>query len=199
MAGDPEFGGETIDALDADNVAEGTNKFKHVNNAIAEIYRCVKASFGVDHDKKTGKHKKEWFHETVQLTAASATTAVIIIPNTDVTDDRKVYVVGFLVYNSGVAWSGNGFTHITIEDNSNVSFVRIKDEGLAASDIMTIAGNINAVDDGTLSETSELNYTNTDPILKGEGGTANKGIRVVGNAIPANVGTLYITVWGFIY
>ena len=198
---DPVFDGATIEDLDVDKIAEGATKLKHLNNAIAEIIKCLQTTFGVEHDTDTGKHTKTFFHETVQLTSAAATTAVSIIPDTDVTDDRKLYVVGFIVYNSGaVAWSGGSFANIMIQDTSDVVFVRIKENGLQAGDYTTIASNINDVDNGTLASTSNLNYTNTAPLLKGEGGTANKGLEVVANALPTTAGTtLYITVWGFIY
>ena len=200
MAGDPAFDGETIADLDVDNVAEGSTKLKHLNNAVRESTSCLQTTFAVEHDNDTGKHTKTFFHETVQLTSAAATTAVNIIPDTDVTDDRILYATGFIVYNSGTtAWSGGSFTNISIQDTSGVVFVRVKTNGLQGGDYITIASNINAVDDGALAATSNLNYTDTAPLLKGEGGTANKGLQVVANALPTAGTTLYVTAWGFIY
>lgn len=197
---EPTFDGETIADLDVDNVAEGATKIKHLNNAIRELITSLQTGFAVEHDTDTGKHTRAYFHKTVQLTSAAATTAVNIIPDTDVTDDRKLYVVGFIVYNSDVtAWTGGSFTNISIQDTSGVVFVRVKTNGLQGGDYITIASNINAVDDGSLAGTSNLNYTNVAPLLKGEGGTANKGLQVVANALPTAGSTLYVTAWGFIY
>ena len=194
------FYGETIADLDVDKVAEGATKLKHLNNAIVEIITCLQTTFVVEHDTDTGKHTKTFFHETVQLTSAAATTAVNIIPDTDVTDDRKLYVTGFIVYNSGAtAWTGGSFSNISIQDTSGVVFVRVKTAGLQGGDYITMASNINAVDDGTLASTSNLNYTDVAPLLKGEGGTANKGLQVIANALPTAGSTLYVTAWGFIY
>ena len=194
------YDGETIDDLDTDKRAEGAGKLKQWNDSDREIITCLKTTFKVDHYNDTGKHTKKFFHETVQLTSAAATTAVNIIPDTDVTDDRKLYVTGFIVYNSGVtAWTGGSFTNISIQDTSGVVFVRVKTAGLQGGDYITMASNINAVDDGTLASTSNLNYTNDAPLLKGEGGTANKGLQVVANALPTAGDTLYVTAWGFIY
>ena len=197
---EPVFDGQKIAALDVDNVAEGATKLKHLNNAVRELITSLQTTFAVEHNTDTGKHTKTFFHETVQLTSAAATTAVNIVPNTDVTDDRKLYITGFIVYNSGVtAWTGGSFTNVSIQDTSGVIFVRIKTNGLQGGDYITIASNINAVDDGSLASTSNLNYTDTAPLLKGEGGTVNKGLQVVANALPTAGSTLYITTWGFIY
>ena len=197
---DPNFDGETIADLDVDNVAEGETKLKHLNNAVRENISCLQTSFAVEHDNDTGKHIRAYFHKVVQLTSAAATTAVEIIPNSDVTDDRKCYLTGFIVYNSGVdAWTGGSFTNVSIQDTSGVVFVRVKTNGLQGGDYITIASNINAVDNGSLAATSNLNYTNDAPLLKGEGGTANKGLQVVANALPTAGTTLYVTAWGFIY
>ena len=197
---DPVYDGETIADLDVDKRAEGAGKLKQWNDSDREIITCLQTTFGVEHDTDTGKHTKTFFHETVQLTSAAATTAVNIIPDTDVTDDRKLYVTGFIVYNSGAtSWTGGSFTNISIQDTSGVVFVRVKTNGLQGGDYITIASNINDVDDGSLAGTSNLNYTNVAPLLKGEGGTANKGLQVVANALPTAGSTLYVTAWGFIY
>ncbi len=197
---DPAFDGEKIADLDVDNVAEGSTKLKHLNNAIRESISCLQTTFKVEHDNDTGKHTKRFFHETVQLTKAAADTSVEIIPDTDVTDDRILYLTGFLVFNPGAAWTGGSFGNVAIKDNADVVFVRIKEAGLGENNYTTIGSNINGLDGGTSASTSCLNFTNTSPMLMGVGGTANKGLKVIANAIPTSGGSsIYVTAWGFIY
>ena len=195
---DPAFDAEKISALDVDNVAEGATKIKYLNNAVRELIASLQASFKIAHYNDTGKHTREYFHNTVTLTSAAATTPVNIVPDSDVTEDRKLYMVGFTTYVDGsTAWTGAS-NHVSIQGTDSVEFVRIKKAGLGANNITSLAGNLNGVNDGTDAATSNINFSNTSPFLKGEGGTANKGLQVKADDTAAG-SDLYVTVWGFIY
>lgn len=108
----------------------------------------------------------EYFCETVTITSAAAATAVTILSDARVGPGRKVYLTGFLskVHGSTV-WATTAT--VTVQDSSAVAFITV---AVAAMTANAVIGNLTA------------NVTLGDAYVLGSGGTAGKGLQVVGDA-----------------
>lgn len=190
---DPAFDSETIADLDVDNVAEGATKLKYLNNAIRELITGLQTTFAVEHDTDTGKHTEKYFTKTVTIAMGSATTATEILPNTDVTDDRKVYITSIYGYCSANVQSSTS-DYLYIKDNASVNLWRIRYDMLKSGDHFNILSRMKDSD-------NTINWLANGAqaaLREGTGGTANYGLKAVGDLNSSSAANVYLTVSGII-
>lgn len=193
MATEPAFDGATIADLDVDNVAEGATKIKHLNNAIRELITSLQTGFAVEHDTDTGKHTEKYFTKTVTIVMGSATTPTEILPNTDVTNDRKVYITSIYGYCS-LNVQASSSDYLYIKDNSGVNLWRIRYDHLKSGDHFDI---ISRMKDSDNTITWVANGAQA-ALREGTGGTANYGLKAVGDLNSNSAANVYLTVSGII-
>lgn len=192
---DPAFDSETIADLDVDNVAEGATKLKHLNNAIRELITSLQTTFAVEHDTDTGKHTEKYFTKTVTIAMGSATTETEIIPDSDVTDDRKVYITSIYGYVATTASVQSSTTdHLYIKDNAGVNLWRIRYDKLESGDHFNIITRMKSSDNSITWVASGAQAA----LREGTGGTANYGIKAVGDLNSSSATNVYLTVSGII-
>lgn len=123
------------------------------------------------------------FRRTVTITSAAAATAVSIIADTELESDEKVYVDGFNGrVNGTTVWGTTANVKIQDTNGTPVDFVTT----LVAD--MTSQARVYK---------DSANTTFEDAASLGSGGTAGKGLQIVGDA--NGTGSDYVvTVWGVI-
>lgn len=127
------------------------------------------------------------FVATAKISATSAGTAVVILPDSSVTRGRQVFITDLLlVVSSSTAWTDVTATKLSITDTNGtpVSVVDIAKAGLTANAIINALG-------GT-------NQTLGTNIVTGVGLTASKGIQIKGDANFTAGSDIYVTVSGVI-
>lgn len=123
------------------------------------------------------------FVATNTLTSAAAATPVVILADAKVPAGKKVYITGFTAQvNGGTLWATTAT--VTIEDTNGTPVV-FSTIGVAA---LGAAATIFP---------STANVTNGNAFLLGTGGTAAKGIQMVGDANGTG-SDLVVTIYGFI-
>lgn len=126
------------------------------------------------------------FIKTVSLTSAAAGTAVSIITDAEVGDDRKIYITSMLLNVSGAtAWTDTTATKVSVKDTSSspVEAIAIAKAGLTGN------ANLNLL---------TANVTLATNLTQGTGLTLGKGLNFVGDAVFAAGSTIYLTVIGII-
>ena len=123
------------------------------------------------------------FHSTVTLTSAAAATPVSVLADGAVPAGKKVYVTGYFV-------KVNGST-----DWATTTSVKIQDTNGTPVDFVTLTAS--ALDGNEFHDATSDSATIENAMALGTGGTAAKGLRVVGNANGTG-SNLVITVFGFI-
>lgn len=190
---DPAFDSENIKDLDVDNVAEGSTKLKHLNNAIRELITGLQTTFAEEHNTEDGKHTEKYFTKTVTIAMGSAATSTEIIANSDVTDDRKVYITSIYGYVSATVQSSTS-DYLYIKDNSGVNMWRIRYDKLASGDHFNIISRMKNSDN-----TIDWLANGAQAALReGTGGTANYGLKAVGDLNSSSAANVYLTVSGII-
>jgi hypothetical protein len=125
----------------------------------------------------------EFFSRTVTITSAAAATPVSILADGDVGTGRKVYVHQIIaVVGGGVAWATTANVKVQDTNSSPVDFFTMLVAALTAN------ANISFASANTTMNAATIGMT---------GGTAGKGLQVVGNANGTG-STLTVTVRGFI-
>lgn len=123
------------------------------------------------------------FHTTVTLTSAAAATPVSALADGAVPAGKKVYVTGYFVkVNGATDWATT--TSVKIQDTAGtpVDFVTLLASALDGNEFHSLLS-----DSATIESAMAL----------GTGGTAAKGLQVVGNANGTG-SSLVITIFGFI-
>lgn len=123
----------------------------------------------------------EPFFATATLTSAAAATAVTVLADAAVPAWKKAYVQGFFVVNGATAWGTT--TAVTIEDTAGVAIGSIAASALTAH--------------AYVPQTAGAGVTLATAYLTGAGGTAAKGLKVVGDANGTG-SDLTVVVWGVI-
>lgn len=135
---------------------------------------------------KTGSQEPvEFFYETATITSAAAATPVNIIPDARVGTGRKVYLQGYVTKVDGATnWATTGNLKIQDTNGTPVDFVTI------TVNAATTNGNVETV-------VGMSNVAMEDAYSEGSGGTAGKGLQVVGDANGTG-SDMKFTVWGLI-
>lgn len=163
---------------DFPNLTEPQLQSGNLANAVANLndaIEAMEATLGVEPGKR--------FHKTVTLTSAAAATPVEIIPDADVPAGRKVYLEGYIAkVDGGTDWAT--VTTVTIRDKNGtpVAFVTLTASALDGNEVH-----------GPWSDSATLE----DAFSEGTGGTAAKGLEVVGDQNGTG-SDLKLTVWGII-
>ena len=124
-------------------------------------------------------------YATGTLTSAAAATPVVIIPEAQVGSGRKVYLWGYV---SKVDGATNWATTANI---------KIQDTNGTAVDFVTITVNAATTNGNVETVVGMANVAMEDAFSEASGGTAGKGLQIVGNANGTG-SDLKITVWGII-
>lgn len=127
----------------------------------------------------------EFFYQTATLTSAAAATAVNVIPDAQVGSGRKVYLWGYV---SKVDGATNWATTANI---------KIQDTNGSAVDFVTITVNAATTNGNVETVVGMSNVAMEDAYSEGSGGTAGKGLQIVGDANGTG-SDMKITVWGII-
>ena len=123
------------------------------------------------------------FVATATLTSAAAATPITLLADSLVPSGKKVYVTGFVAkVNGSTAWSTTA--NVKIQDSNGTPVV------FFTALVAALTGNAE-VRPGTSNITSGAAYN------QGTGGTAAKGLQIVGDANGAG-SDLVVTVHGFI-
>lgn len=123
------------------------------------------------------------FTATATLTSAAAATAVSLLADAAVPAGKKLYIVSYLV-------KVNGAT-----DWATTTSVKIQDTNGTPVDFVTLTAS--TLDGNELHGPFSDSATIESAMALGTGGTAAKGLRVVGNANGTG-SNLVVTVFGFI-
>jgi hypothetical protein len=126
------------------------------------------------------------FIRTAILKSDAADVAVELLGNDQVGEGKKAYITDIIVkVNGGTAWSGGSFTKLLIQDknSSPVNFAEIAVAGLTANAVIVKP-------DG--------NLTLANAIALALGGTAWKGVEIVGDDAAGAGSDLHVTVTGYI-
>jgi len=127
-----------------------------------------------------------WFSKVVTLTAADASTPVVIVAASEVTGGKKVYVTDFLLsVNGGTAWTDSTGTVVTLQDTADVPVVGVS---FAKAQLASQAQLTKLTAGGTLAA----------PIRTGVGFTANKGLAIAADSDFDAGSDISIVVTGYI-
>lgn len=124
------------------------------------------------------------FHATATITSAAAATPVNLVPDTAVPAGKKCYLEGFLLrVNGATGWGTTANVKIQDTNGTPVDFATV----LVA--LLTNAARVGCE--------PKSNLTLEDAFAAGTGGTAAKGLQVVGDANGTG-SDLIVSVWGVI-
>lgn len=191
---DPAFDYEHISDIDEDDIPEGGTKLKHLNNFGRSSASALKTSYKVEHYNDTGKHKEKYFCVTQSITMSAAATAVELLSNDEVTDDRKVYITAIYGYVAGGDVQVSTTEWLTIKDNANDSQWRIRYDSLKEGDHFNIISRMKNSD----NTITWLSSGAQPPIRLGTGATTNKGLKLVGDVNSTGAAVITVTVSGII-
>lgn len=126
------------------------------------------------------------FHKVVSLQALSAATPNEILADAAIPTGRKVYVTHFhFKVNGATAWSGGTLTTVKIQDSNGtpVVFATVAVAALTANALLVL---------------NTTNVTLGSAFSIGSGGTASKGLVLVGDNNAGAGSDLYLSISGFI-
>lgn len=158
-----------VNSLDETTPTAQTWMLNEVDDAIREIKKCIKNEI--------------FFHKKVTLTSAAGATAVNIITNADIPGGKKCYIMGFFAYvNGATPWA-------------TVANVVIQDTAVDKIDFVTIG--VAALTANAKIFPHTTNVTLEDAVIKGTGGTLDKGLQIKANTNGTG-SDLIAQVWGVI-
>ncbi len=132
------------------------------------------------------RNAQRFFSATARIAAAAAGSAIELLPDSNVHEDRRVYILGlFAKVDGATAWSGGSFTELYLQDSNGTPVV-----------FFTAA--VAALTANALLVPGVANLTAEDPFALATGGTLNKGLQIVGDADAGAGSDLVVTVFGMI-
>ena len=123
------------------------------------------------------------FMTTRTLQSASASTPVILLPDSSVPAGKKVYLLGFMAkVNGSTNWGTVAEVKITDNSVSPIDMVTFDAQHLAGTEKFYLGAN---------------HTTPEDAFIMGQGGATGKGLRVFGD-VNGSGSNFVVTVWGVI-
>lgn len=157
-----------------DDLGKQPNLVNIVNN-LGDAMEAVQAQMGLSPGRR--------FHVTVTLTSAAAATPVSILADALIGAAEKVYLQGYILKVDGATdWATTATIKIQDTNGTPVDFVTLTASTLDGNEVH-----------GPWSDSAGLE----DAFAEGTGGTAGKGLQVVGDANGTG-SDIKLTVWGLV-